>query len=128
MTGDFIKIYYCNDCYEMFFEDESKKHEGHTINCLYQGLNACKVPERREKCALCGTIWEISQLDENKCCICKETQKLKDEGYEIGVSTLQSQLRLIKSQKNLRRSLYVLMATEIAFVAFAIHFVIRVIG
>lgn len=123
MTGDFIKIYYCNDCYEMYFEDEKEKHEGHVISWLYQGHNACKIPELREKCILCGTTWEISQLDENKCCICKETQKLKGEGYGIIISTLQSQLRLIKSQKNLRRSLYLLMGSEIAFVLVAINFV-----
>ena len=123
MTGDYIKIYYCQDCYKMYFEDEQSKHEDHLISWLYQGQNACKIPELKEKCVICGTTWEISQLDENKCCMCKETQKLKDEGYKIGISTLQSNLRLIKSQKNFRRSLNLLMASEIAFVVVAIHFV-----
>ena len=128
MTGDFIKIYYCQDCYEMYFEDEMKKHNGHSYSLLYSGLNACIIPERREKCARCGTTWQVSLLDGNGCCICVETEKLKKEILENEESPLESKIRLLKSQKSLNRSLKILIASETGLAIVMVHLIWRLLS
>jgi len=127
MTGDFIKIYYCNDCYEMYFEDEKEKHEGHVISWLYQGQNACIVPERREKCNKCGATWEISQLnDENHCNICVQTIALEKEMGDT--SPLVEGIRLLKSQKRLNKALKIHVIVQIALAGALIHLIWRLFG
>lgn len=112
----------------MYFEDEMKKHDGHSYSLLYSGLNACIIPERREKCARCGTTWEVSLLDGKGCCICVETEKLKKEILENEESPFKSKIRLLKSQKSLNRSLKLLLASQIALIIALGHLVWRLIS
>lgn len=124
MTGEYVEILYCTKCCQIYFKDEVSKHSDHMHSTiLYRGLNACVIPEQTEKCLRCGTTWKISQLDENQCCICIETQRLNKEGFSMKLQTLKTNLDTIKSHKKFRRSMYLLMASEIAFVVVAIHFV-----